>query len=269
MKCEELQLNLPLYSDDCLSADERLVLDDHFVHCPLCRQKLIDFQDLRNSLRAIARPQMPATLLASLRNAAASELAPSSSTPGFALVDDRRNWREVWLMPYAAGVFSSLVIGFTLLWVIMSNDFQAGIADAANATNSGSSSGIMLARGNSPDLIELSQSEYAGSRIAFSGESPSINPSGALIALTKSLVSGGEMTDDEVVVVADVFGNGLAQITEVVEPSRDRQAVADLRKALETDPSLAPFVPANLDNRSESVRVVLKIQSVNVHTYLR
>jgi hypothetical protein len=74
------------------------------------------------------------------------------------------------------------------------------------------------------------------------------------------------MKDDEVVVVADVFGNGLAQIAEVVEPSRDRRAVAELQKALESDPSYAAFVPSEMENRPESVRVILKFQSVDVST---
>ena len=268
MKCHELQLNLPLYFDDCLSVDDRVSLDNHFEHCPLCRQKLADFHDLRNSLRSMARPEMPVNVLSSLRAAIANELAPPNMTPAFTLIDDRGNWLDVWLMPCATGVFASLAVGFSLLWVIMSSDFQAGISDAAQAANSDSNSRVMLAKTFDPNALEISPSDYAGSRLAFSGESPSINPSGALIALTKSLVRG-EMEDDEVVVVADVFGNGLARIAEVVEPSRDRHAVADLRKALESDPSFAPFVPADLDNRSESVRVVLKIQSVNVRTYLR
>ena len=51
----------------------------------------------------------------------------------------------------------------------------------------------------------LSPSSYARSRTDVSGESPSINPQGALVALTRSLVRG-EMRDDEVVVVADVSG---------------------------------------------------------------
>ncbi len=267
MKCQELQLNIPLYSDECLSQDERALLDGHFEHCPLCRQKLADFQELRTAMRAIARPEMPGNLLASLRIAVSNELASVNTAPSFGLLDDRRNWLDVWLMPYATGSLASLLIGFSLLWAIMASDFQAGIADASAASRSNSNSAVMLATGESPYMLDLSSSEYAGSRFAFSGESPSINPSGALIALTRSLVRG-EMNDDEVVVVAEVFGNGLARISEVVEPSRDRQAIEDLRKALESDPAFAPFVPANLDNRSDSVKVVLRIQSVNVQTNL-
>ena len=78
------------------------------------------------------------------------------------------------------------------------------------------------------------------------------------------------MKDDEVVVVAEVFGNGLARIDEVIEPSRDRQAVRELENALKSDPNYAPpFVPAHLDQRSDTVRVILKIQSVNIDTHLK
>jgi len=69
-------------------------------------------------------------------------------------------------------------------------------------------------------------------------------------------------------VVAEVFGNGLARVDEVVEPSHDRRAVEQLQKALQSDPAYAPFVPAKLDRRSDSVRVVLRIQSVDVDTRL-
>ncbi|MBA4183932.1 MAG: hypothetical protein H0X49_07955 [Acidobacteria bacterium] len=77
------------------------------------------------------------------------------------------------------------------------------------------------------------------------------------------------MKDDEVVVVADVFGDGLAQIAEVVEPSSDRRAVRELEKALKNDPNFAPFVPANYDKRSDTVRVILKINRVDIQTHTK
>ena len=118
------------------------------------------------------------------------------------------------------------------------------------------------------DRVEPAELAYAGPRRSVSSESPSVNPQGALVALTNSLVRG-EMNDDEVVVVAEVFGNGLAKIDEVVEPSKNRHAVGELEKALKSDPDFAPFVPADMDQRPDSVRVVLKIQSVNVSTRVR
>ena len=117
--------------------------------------------------------------------------------------------------------------------------------------------------------VELSAADFAAARISVSGDSPSLNPQGALVALTKSIVRG-KMKDDEVVVVADVFGSGLAKIAAVVEPSKDINAVRELEKALKTNPDYAPpFVPAKLDQRSDTVRVIFKIQSVNVDTHLK
>ncbi len=127
----------------------------------------------------------------------------------------------------------------------------------------------MLASGFDPYRISspdgISPSDFARTRISVSGESPSVNPQGALIAMTKSFMRG-EMRDDEVVIVADVFGNGLARISEVVEPSHDHRVIEALQKALDTDPAYAPFVPSSIENRPESVRVVFRLQSVNVST---
>jgi hypothetical protein len=158
---------------------------------------------------------------------------------------------------------ATVTIGLTLLsFMLTSSPVPLSVRDASSRS---SNAPVFLTSTSNPDM---SPDEYASSRIAIAGESPSINPRGALVALTKSLVRG-EMRDDEVTVVADVFGNGLAQIAEVVEPSRDQRAVAELQRALQSDPSYAPFVTANMDQRSsETIRVVLKIQSVNVDTSL-
>lgn len=263
MKCQDLQLNLPLYFDDVLSADEISALNAHLVQCPLCRQKLSDLHEVRNSLRGLVRPAMPADALNSIRAVISAEIAAkSSSVPGIAVLEPRRNWIDVWLMPYAVGACATLILGFTLLWIMLSaayrlpQDFASGSASRSNST--------VLLTNIEPNTIDLTPTEYASSRLAIAGESPSINPRGTLVALTRSLV-GNEMRDDEVVVVADVFGNGLAEIAEVVEPSHDREAVVELQRALQSDPAYAPFVPADMDGRSETMRVVLKIQSVNVN----
>jgi len=85
--------------------------------------------------------------------------------------------------------------------------------------------------------------------------------------MTKSLVNRN-LKEDELVVVADVFSNGLANIEEVVEPLDDQNTVYELEKAMQKDSSDAPFVPAILDRRADSVRVVLKIQRVDIKTSL-
>ena len=111
------------------------------------------------------------------------------------------------------------------------------------------------------ERISLSSTILPLRAFPFQAISPSVNPKGALIALTKSIVRG-EMKDEEVVVVADVFGNGLAQICRNYRAVENAQTLANLEKALNTDPDFAPFVPASFDKRSDSVQIVLKINAL-------
>jgi len=265
MRCSDVKSDLPLYSDDILNAAERAALDAHLDTCPLCRQAVSEYQEVKNGLRSLARPAMSEDFLASLRLAVASELVPAIRTPVFHVIEDRRGWIETWMMPSAVGTFASVVFGTFLLWGILStardpNDFIA--------LSKPQESRIMLASSNpmvGPESVDILPAAYATTRLSIAGESPSVNPQGALVALTKSLVRG-EMKDEEVVVVADVFGNGLARIAEVVESPHDSRAIEDLERALESDPVYAPFVPASFDKRSDKMRVILKIQNVNVET---
>ena len=264
MRCSDVKSDLPLYSDDILSVAERADLDAHLDTCPLCRQALSEYQEVKNGLRSLARPAMPEAFLTSLRTTVAGELVPAIRIPVFHVIEDRRNWFDTWMMPSAVGTFASVVFGLFLLWGILSSARDPGefISRTTPARP------VMLASSNpmiGDESIDILAAEYATTRLSIAGESPSVNPQGALVALTKSLVRG-EMRDDEVVVVAEVFGNGLARISEVVEPSANSRAIEDLEKALESDPVYAPFVPASFDGRSDRMRVVLKIQNVNVHT---
>ncbi len=257
--CEVLQFDLPLYLDDGLEPDTRAAIDAHLIQCPLCRQKVDEFKLLRVSFTKLTRPQIPNDILASVRNAVAGRIAPFIyPTPEFRLIETKGRWIDVWLMPYTVGGLASLLMGIVMMWAVM---FTTHEIDSARFVSDGGTSIYLASAG--PSVMDLSPGAYADSRSEFTRESPSLNPQGALVALTRSLVRG-EMHDDEVTVVADVFGNGLARISEVVEPSRDKRAVEELQQALQTDPSFAPFVPARMDHRSETVRVVLKIQNVNV-----
>lgn len=261
MNCNEIQFDLPLYSDNVLSAEVGQAIEQHLSCCPLCRQKLADIHELRSELRSLERPVMPFAELAELRAAFGQRLAPETIAPGFRLIEARGSWLETWLLPSAAGALVSLVLGFLLLAVVLS-PLNSPTLVLRQDRGPASDVPIYLA---SADPLDISPLQYANTRFAVSGESPSINPHGALIALTRSLVRG-EMKDEEVVVVADVFGNGLARIAEVVEPTHDRRTIIELQRALQSDPDFAPFVPAEMDRRSENIRVVLKIQSVDVDT---
>lgn len=262
MRCDELQLDLPLYFDDVLSPETVAHIDQHLTQCPLCRDSLGEMRSVRSGLRALTRPAVPAARLNSIRRAVAEIGLTNFPTPTFQLIEPRKNWIDVWLMPYAVGAGASLVVGITLLWLILAPSRTAEIALNAAANAADQDSAILLA-GRDSDGIDITPLQYASTRLAISEESPSINPQGALVALTRSLMRG-EMSDDEVVVVADVFGDGLARIAEVVEPAQDERTVRELRDALQSDPAFAPFVPASMDQRSESVRVVLRLQRVNV-----
>lgn len=251
-----------LYADNVLAEGRSALLSAHLDECPLCRQVLSETQQIRTGLGRMSRPDLRPAYRTQIKASVAAELR-SSKSRWIPMPIDVREWMVTRVMPLGVGVVASVVMGLSLLSLMLSER-------PATMPSAGGSEGFLLASNRSPlaDPDSLTPSEYVKTRLDVSSESPSVNPQGALVALTKSLVRGG-MKDDEVVVVADVFGNGLAQIAEVVEPSRDRQAVMDLQKALASDPAYAPFVAANLDKRSDSVRVVLKFQSVNVHTNTR
>jgi hypothetical protein len=258
MKCSDLKTSFSNYLDDGLESRESVVqIEKHLSSCPLCRQEMDDLRKIRNGLRSIPRPEIPQNVLDSIRQRLALE-ASKGDRPGLFLPAWRKASYEVWLMSYSIGAFASVVLGFSFLWMILYANPAARRADIALYSSS-TSTIATTANGDS-----VSPFEFVKTRADVTAESPSVNPRGTLIGLTEALVKG-ELKDDEVVVVADVYENGLAQITEVVEPSRDRKAVGELARALDTDPAYSPFVPAQLDQRSsDPVRVILKIQSVDV-----
>jgi len=63
------------------------------------------------------------------------------------------------------------------------------------------------------------------------------------------------------VIVADVFTNGSASLANVMHAPRDRRVLEDFERALRQN---AAFVPAALDRRPETMRVVFSVQRVDV-----
>lgn len=272
MKCEDLQFSLPLFADDDLPASEKFKLEEHLAQCPVCREKQAEYVALRNSLRGLAQPSIPANLTHSLRSAVALQLNQSGSKKSSLFSDNFREWLQYRLMPYGVGTFASLVFVFMFLTSILSTK---NATDQMEIASLNANPAIVLSDSNTDqsykiytyrDLnLDLTDESFSALRVPVSNESPSLNPQGALVALTRSLVRG-KIYDDEVVVVADVFSNGLAQIAEVVEAPRSRKSLEELENALQDDSSYAPFVPARMDNRSNVIRVVFKIQRVDVST---
>src|SRR5205085_12695513 len=106
----------------------------------------------------------------------------------------------------------------------------------------------------SPDLA-------VAARAPLTTESPTRHPRGARAALTLAPSSDGRPEDDDMIIVADVYGNGRASLAEVVEPPRNRRMVEELQDALRKN---AAFVPASLDRRPQTMRVVFVLQKMNV-----
>lgn len=265
MNCENLQFDLSIYSDDILSEKEHAEVTRHLAECPLCRQKRDDYLALRQSLRVLKRPAVSAELLNTVRTAVADELQTTETTPIVILSDGVQNWFKMRFMPYSIGTAASLVLGFSLLWAILAGDFSRNIDNIAQYNNQ--NSGVLLANANPTDR-DLTANGLPPSVLPISDATPSVNPSGALVAVSNSLMRG-KMKDDEVVVVADVFSNGLAQIAEVVEPTNNSHTINELEKALDTDPDYAPFVPSRADHRKDTVRVIFKIQRVDIDVDLK
>ncbi len=266
MKCSDLQLNLSLYTDGFLSVGESADIAQHLEICPLCRQANSDYRELRSEMRRLRRPDISRSLQNSLRSAVQNELCTNTDS-ALSIPADIRELVQMRLIPYSIGVIGSVLIGFSFLTLMFPGMLPMPPDQMVVRQNPPPS--VMLASNSNPfsdsQSAFISAPDFAYSRMAFSSESPSINPQGGLIALTKSMLRG-EMMNEEVVVVADVFGNGLATISEVVESPRNSRAVIDLERALQSDPSSAPFVPAVMENRPENMRIVLKFNSVNVST---
>jgi Putative zinc-finger len=269
MNCETLQINLSLYFDDILKVEERSILDAHLKTCPLCRVKLSEIQSLTNDLRTLSSVEMPANLTASIRAKVAVEFHSKSSKSFVS-----NNFAEILkfrVMPYAVGTVASLIL--FLAFISSFPDIQKNSGNYDVATKEIAYIDVPKQVGDieMPNKfgisreIPLTSAEYASSRSSFSKESPSLNPSGTLVALANTLVRD-KVREEEVVLVADVLSNGIAKITQVVEPPKNKLTMEKLEKALQDNPDFAPFVPSKLDNRSENMQIVFKMQTVEVRT---
>lgn len=260
MKCLDIQPDLSFFADGSLDEARSEQVRLHLDICPVCRQIEADLRGVRFSLGQLQRTEAPRVLRTSIMSAVDQQRYRQDDRSMLSLGELTDRVR-LGFAPFGIGTAMSLLIGLAFLASMFTR----------MGTPAPSPFGVdndLLARNGRTARGDISPADYARSRLGIASESPSVNPDGALVRMTQSLVQGG-LRDDEMVVVADVFSDGVAQIAEVVEPSRNRRAVVELEKALRSDPSLAPFVPTTLENRPESVRVVLKFQSVNVNTGTR
>jgi hypothetical protein len=262
MLCEETKQSLSLYVDDCVSLPARVAIDEHLDRCPVCRADVAELRSLTRRLSLLTPPAPPANLKATISNALAIEAAALRQEPNPSLVYRIGRFIEPWVMPYSAGSFASVVM-FFLMFTALRPHFVALREAAAQQRNA---SVIMLQTiDGGYDLYRpVTPEGLAAERAPFSVVSPTLNPGGALASLTISYARPHANLDgdaDDMIVVTDVFSNGVASLVDVVQPPRDRRMLDEFESALRQD---AAFVRASYDRRPETMRVVFAVQKVDV-----
>jgi hypothetical protein len=261
MLCEEISQSLSLYVDDGVSLPARVTIDEHLDRCPVCRAEVAELRSLTRGLCLLSRPAPPADLAYSISNALYIEAAARRQTPNPPLVHRIARFLQPRLMPYTVGTFASVIM-FFLMFTALRPHFRA-LREAAIREHA------VLMLGTSDlteqDLRELgfydlskpvTPESLAAKRAPFGVQSPSLNPGGALAAMTRAYAHSGDnyyAPDDDMLVVADVFSNGAASLADVVQPPRDRRMLDDFESALRQN---AAFVKASLDRRPDTMRVV-------------
>ncbi|HZI85813.1 MAG TPA: zf-HC2 domain-containing protein [Pyrinomonadaceae bacterium] len=257
MSCEEIQQSLSSYVDDSLMLPVRVAVDEHVDKCPVCRNELVELRALTRGLSMLSRPQPPFGLAESINQALMIEAAARNQSSQISLADRVARFLEPRLMPYSIGWVASIIL-FVAMFAGLRPHFQALHEAAAQ-----SSAVYVVPASAGYDLYKpVTSEDYAASRAPFAEQSPSLNPKGALATLTRSYAHPHNGQDaDDMLVVADVFSNGAASLVDVVHAPRDRQMLSDFQAALRRD---AAFVPASMDRRPDTMRVVFAVQKVDV-----
>src|SRR5919202_6334794 len=264
MTCLESQKAFSPYLDGALSHEASAALAEHVGACPVCRHQLEETRAIVRGLSLLQRPAPPANLAADVRAAVAVERAAAERAPRLTPAQVVTRWLRVRLMPYSVGLVYSVVLFIAVFGGLRQQMmFLRNLAEAQALENGQPYSviwidgrgGFDVTRPLSPDLAP------AAARAPDGRESPTLNPRGALAALTLAPARDGNPDDDDMIVVADVYGNGRASLAEVVEPPRNRRMVEELQDALRKSPA---FVPASLDRRPQTMRVVFVLQKMNV-----
>ena len=253
MTCEETKQTLSLYIDDCVSLPTRVAIDEHFDRCPVCRAEVADLRSLTRSLSSMTRPNPPADLADTISDLLTIEAAARQAIkPSFGVRVAR--FLEPRLMPYTVGSFASVIL-FFLMFTALRPHFVA-LREAASRANGYS---IVHYEPRYNIYQPVSRQDFADSRAPWGEESPSLDPGGALAALTRAYSQPRTrhyVDADDMVVVTDVFSNGSASLADVVQPPKDRRMLAEFESALRQN---AAFVPASYDRRPDTMRVVITL----------
>ncbi len=261
MLCEETRQSLSQYVDDCVSLPSRVAIDEHLDRCPVCRDEAIELRSLKRRLSLLAPPTPPSDLAATISNALTIEAAARRQEPNPSLGHRIARFVEPWVMPYSAGSFASVLM-FFLMFTALRPHFVA-LREAA-AQQRYSVLEIHALDGGYDLSKPVTAAGLAAERAPFAVESPTLDPGGALAALTISYARPHANLDgdaDDMIVVTDVFSNGFASLADVVQPPRDKRMLDEFESALRQN---AAFVNASLDRRPDTMRVVFAVQKVDV-----
>jgi hypothetical protein len=254
MSCEEVEESLSSYIDDALSLPSRVIVDGHLDRCPVCRSSLAELRSLTRSLNRLPRPLAPENLAATITDALVIESAACQQAPRPSFLARLGFWLEPRLLPYGVASFASVILFIGMF---------AGLRPHFVALHEAARQSRPYVRPRS--LYEPVTPEiYAANRAPFAEQSPSLNPGGALAVLTGSYARprpDQNQDSDDMIVVADVFSNGAASLAGVVQAPRNRRMLDDFEIALRQN---AAFVPASLDRRPDTMRVVFTVQKVDV-----
>lgn len=258
MNCEETSRLISQYIDDAVSLPLRVEVETHLDQCPVCRGRVAELRILSRSLRQLARPAVPVDLASSISNALQIEAAARRQTPSRSFTERMALWAEPRLMPYGVGAMASLVL-FVSMFVALRPHFETlqRVARESDAVLAVSTTGLDL-------NLPVTSKDFSATRAPFAEQSPSLDPKGALAALTSAYAQPHTESNqdvDDMIVVADVFSNGSASLAGVVQPPRNPQMLTDFQVALRQS---AAFVPASLDRRPGTMRVVFSVQKVDV-----
>jgi Putative zinc-finger len=263
MSCEETQQALSSYLDDAIALPSRAACDRHLEQCPVCRAQLAELRALTRRLATLPRPVPPADLQLAVSDALAIEAAALRREPPVPLGILIARWLRPRVMPYTIGTFASLLLFISLFGALRPH--LVALREAELASREVTTYRVFIPRGSEsgPDITEpVSPEALSRSRAPFAIESPSLNPKGALAALTMAPSRAHSRDDDDdMVVVTDVFSDGQASLAGVVQAPRDKRMLEDFQDALREGPA---FVPASFDRRPQTMRVVFVVQKVRV-----
>ncbi len=254
MSCEETRLTLSAYLDDCVSLPARVAIDEHLDRCPVCRSEVVELRSLTRSLKMMTRPTTPLGLADSITDLITIERA-ARQAPKVSVGRRIARFLEPRLMPYSVGSFASVIMFFLMLSALRPH-FVALREAALKFDNR-----VVILQHPGYDLyVPVAEANFAASRAPFGENSPSLNPDGALAAMTRAYTYPNpdlvvDADANEMIVVTDVFSNGSASLAEVVQPPRDKRMLDEFQDALRR----APFVRAAYDRRPDTMRVVITL----------